>query len=384
MKKFSFIFLFALFTIIFFLSGCWNYREINRFAIIAGAAIDRGTDLKYKTTTEIIGFKPGKENEVESKWVVGEGNSILDALSNSYQISGLMGYWNHIKILLISQEVAKEGILPVVDLFNRSPLSRMTIKILISKAKTAGEILKVQSISHPIKSFQINDTFKVQEESLSKTKAIAVYQAINLLGGEGTALFLPTVDLSTNNGQTTYKLTGTAVFKKDKLVGFLDGEESKYLLFVRDEIKGGVMLENLLSKEKPTTISLIIKKSQTKTKPVLVKGKLRMEITLKTQADIWEMDTAMNYNSEKGRMTLERHAEEALQKNIQRVVSKVQQDYGADIFGFSTKIRNKTPALWKTIKPDWERVFKELPVDVKVEVKIQNSGLAFKTLEMGE
>lgn len=384
MKKSFRKLLFGPLIMVFLLPGCWNYREIEELAIVAGIAVDPGINHKYLITMEIIGFQPGKTSEIESKLISGEGDSILEAIRNSYNISGQMGYFNHTQIFIISQDVAREGILPITDLLFRSPLIRVSLAILISKEKTAREVLAARSLNQPIKSFQIADAFAVQQSTLSKTMEIEVYQAINAIGGEGTALFLPTVGVITNHGQPTIELSGIAVFERDRLVGLLDGEASKYLLFIRNKVQAGILLENMEQEIKPALVSFKIIENQTKTKAVLIKGKLSMKIALKTKVDLWELDSPADYHSESGRKILERRAERKLQENISQVIRQVQQNYGVDIFGFGSQVRSQMPDLWKKIKPDWGRLFKQLTVDVKAEIAIQKSGMAIKQFKMGD
>lgn len=379
-KSFVKILVFSLFTV-FSLAGCWSYREIESLAIAAGIAVDQGINHKYLVTMEIIGFQPGQEAEIGSKLVSGEGDSILEAIRNSYNISGQMGYFNHTSVFIISQDVAGEGILPIIDLLFRSPLIRISLAILISKEKTAREVLAAQSLNQPIKSFQISDAFAAQQSSLSKTLEIKVFEAINAIGSEGTALFLPTVGVITPHGQPMIELSGIAVFKQDRLVGLLDGEDSKYLLFVRNKVQEGILLKDMAQGDKRSITSLKIIESQTQIKPVLVKGKPLMKIGIRTKADIWELDSSTNYNSEPGRRMLKIQAEQTLQENIVRVIRKVQQDYGADIFGFGSRIRSRMPDVWKKIKPDWGPLFAQLKVEVKAEITIQKSGMAIKPIK---
>ncbi len=375
-------FLFLPLIMIFLISGCWNYREIEGLAIVAGIAVDRGIHHKYLATMEIIGFKPGQESEIESKLVSGEGDSILEAIRNSYNISGQMGYFNHTRALIISQDVAKMGILPITDLLFRSPLIRVSLAILISKEKTAGEVLAARSLNQPIKSFQICEAFAVQQKALSKTAEIKVFEAVNAMGGEGTDLFLPTVGVISNQGQPTMELSGMAVFQQDKLVGLLDGEESKYVLFIRNKVQEGILLENMDREANATLISFKILKNQTWIKPVLAKGKPGVKIAVKTTVDIWELDSPLNYDSEQDRKMLKSQAEKELQANILRIVRKVQQNYGTDIFGFGSQFRSQMPELWKEIKPEWRDYFTQLKVAVKAEVEIQKSGMAIKSLKV--
>lgn len=368
---------------IFPLSGCWNYREINKMSIVAGVAVDEGINHKYLATLEIASFKSGKDSEIESKTVSGEGDSLLEALRNCYNTSGQLGYFNHTRVFIISRDVAGKGILPIVDLLSRSPLVRVTVVILISKTRTAQEILLAQGLNQPIKSFQIEDSFTAQQRGVSKTLEVATYQAINALGSEGTALLLPTVGVKNNNGRPMIELSGTAVFKRDRLVGLLDGEESKYVLFVRNKVHGGILLEHIKKGAENSTVSLKVKANQTKIEPVLVDGKPSMKIGLRTKVDIWEMDSPTNYISDAGQKLLKTRAEKALHENILRVIGKVQQNYGADIFGFGSVVRSQMPEVWRKVKPNWEQIFKELKVDVKADIEIQESGMALKPLKIG-
>jgi germination protein, Ger(x)C family len=383
LKKSSVQFLLALLIMVLPLSGCWNYREINKMSIVAGVAVDKGINHKYLATLEIVSFKPGNDSEIESKTVAGEGDSLLEALRNSYNISGQLGYFNHTRVFIISQDVARQGILPIVDLLSRSPLIRVTVVILISKTDTAQEVLLAQGLNQPVKSFQIEDSFAAQQRGVSQTMEVATYQAINALGSEGTALLLPTVGVKNNNGRPTIELSGMAVFKRDRLVGLLDGEESKYVLFVRNKVHGGILLEYMAKEAKNSTVSFKVKANQTKIEPVLVNGKPLMKIALQTKVDIWEMDSPTNYISDAGQKLLKLRAEKALQANILRVISKVQQNYGADIFGFGSRIRGQMPEVWRKIKPHWEQLFRELNVDVKADIEIQESGMALKPLKIG-
>ncbi|WP_446692492.1 Ger(x)C family spore germination protein, partial [Ruminiclostridium cellobioparum] len=132
--------------------GCWDYREINQMSIVSGAAVDKTPDGKYKLSIEIIDLKSGgKEAHVHSKKLECYGESLFDAIRNSIKISSQMLYWGHTEIIIISKDVAKEGILPIIDLFSRDAEPRLSIDILISNEDTAEKILDSQSISTEIR-----------------------------------------------------------------------------------------------------------------------------------------------------------------------------------------------------------------------------------------
>ena len=131
------------------LTGCWNYDEVEDSAIVSGIAIDKGSEGNgYLVTTEIYNFSgSGKENKIESKRIAIEGKTLPDAVKNAVKISPKKLYWGHSDIVIISQEIAKEGILPVVDALIRAFEPRIQMNILVSKEKTAKEILEDQSVT---------------------------------------------------------------------------------------------------------------------------------------------------------------------------------------------------------------------------------------------
>jgi spore germination protein KC len=114
------------------LSGCWNYREIDKLAIVAGVAIDREQETnRFLMTTEIIDLKSsGKEVEIKSQKIDTEGETIFDAVRNMIKISAKRLYWSHLKVIIISQDIAKEGVVQVIDLLTFHPCPVIAVTIL--------------------------------------------------------------------------------------------------------------------------------------------------------------------------------------------------------------------------------------------------------------
>lgn len=367
------------------LSGCWNYREIDDLAIVAGLAIDKSPSSEgYLLTFEIVDLRTGgKEAKIESKRVESEGNTMFDAVRNAIRVSAKRLYWSHVNIVVISQEVAKESILPVLDFINRDAEPREQMHVLVSKEKTARELLDQQSITSDIRAFEI-DKMIDSKDSLGKAPEAQVHDIINMLSGEGISVTLPAISIIPNVGEKKSELTGTAIFSQDKLIGFLDAESTKYFLFIKNRIKGGL----LTVKEKPQgqadNITLEIFENKTKAEPLYENGKVGIEIRVHTKVAIGELDTSQNVIDEKGRQALKANTEKMLQENIQKVVKQVQTEFGVDAFGFGSTVKKEKPELWKSIKADWNSMFKALETKTIAEVDIKGSGLISKPIKIGD
>jgi len=117
MKKIKIILL--LFTILMnsiLTTGCWNYREVDKLLIVAGVAVDKGVKYPFKVTAEIILISSGKDQKMTSKTISAEGTTMFDAVRNIISISGKKLYWSHSKVVIISKEIASEGVTKVIDL----------------------------------------------------------------------------------------------------------------------------------------------------------------------------------------------------------------------------------------------------------------------------
>jgi spore germination protein KC len=350
-------------------------------AIVAGIAIDQGANGGYQITAEIVRISGGKESKTTSNTITMEGKTIFDAIRNGISLTGKRLYWSHAKVLIISKKVAEKGIAKIMDFYIRDAETREDADVLISQAATAKEIFEAQVATEDIKSYTLDEIIKNQA-GLSKAPIVDLLRFAIESHNKGVSTIIPTVNLKKIDGKTVPQIMGTAIIKKDKLVGFLSGEETKDLLFIRNEFKYGALNEGM--GEKATPVTLEIFKNKTKVTPVVEGGAIKMNINIETTVAIDEIEGSENYIDDRGRMKLERWADNKLRKRIESLISKVQSEYGADIFGFGTKLQQDKVKVWRRVGNRWEAVFKHLPVNVKTSVHIKNSAILSKTFKEGD
>ncbi|MCX7841686.1 MAG: Ger(x)C family spore germination protein [Clostridia bacterium] len=366
------------------LSGCWNYREIDQVNIVAGIAVDKDENSDgYELTAEIVEVSGGKDAKISSEIISVKGDTMFDAARNAIAISGKRLYWSHAKAIIISSEQAKEGIGKIIDWYNRDSETRADVNIIISRTKKAKDILDKAASIQEILSFEMEDMISNQA-SLSKAPSQEVWQFLNILEAEGVMPLIPVVDLRTINGKSNLDIDGGAVFRKDKLVGFIDGEDIKYVLFAMDRIKGGLLIENIEENGEESKVSLEIFESDTKVRPVkLAENKAAIKLEVEVVVAVGEIKGYADVINEEGRKKLRGITEASLKKNIETVIKKIQKEYKSDIFGFGEKIREKFPSAWEKMRKDWENSFGELEVQVSCKARIENSAMAARPVKAG-
>jgi len=364
-----------------FATGCWNYREVDQFTIVAGVAVDKGEHSKYRITVEVAQITGGREAKTNSKLISMEGDTIFDAVRNEISLAGKRLYWSHAKVLIISKEIASEGIANIIDWYNRDAETRGDVHILVSMEETARQIFEASSQIEDIKSFELDNIIKNQV-SLSKTPIIEIWDFSNLLSRKNLGAITPTVSIYKKNIVDCPLVYGTAIFKNGKMIGTIDGEETKSLLFVLNQIKGGVLIND--EKQDEMLVTLEIFKSKTKIVPVVNGDNVEINITIKTITGIDEFNGNGNCLDEELIRRLEQKLEIALKNRIIKLVKKIQSDYEVDIFGFGAKIHEDMPKEWSKLEDSWEEEFKDLKINVNTKFNIKNSATLSKTLNIGE
>ncbi len=371
-------------------TGCWNYREIESLAIVAGTAVDKGVNSRYKLTVEIVRITGGRDSKPESKLITTEGNTVFDCARNAITISGKKLYWSHNKFLIISKDIAREGVVDLIDWFNRDAETRANIHLFVSTEKTAAEILIGEQITEPILSFELDNMLK-NEDELSKAPRSEIETFGNNMRGQGISASVATIKMKATEKGKTPGIGGTALFSGDKLVGFLNEEETKDLLFVKDEIKGGLLTQEVQTKQKDSKnqktykfpIAYEIFKSKTKLKPKFNDNNISFDLQIETVVSLAELGGSIDLVSEAGSKELAKITEASCERQIENTIKKVQQEYGVDVFGFGKKIHEDHNKIWKKVKNNWEEYFKRAKVNVSVKLDVKGSSMLSKPLEVG-
>lgn len=357
-------------------SGCWSYHELETYSIVAGIAIDKGQNgYKYHVTLECVDMSAtgGPTAGIEPQMLEEDGNAIFDAMRSTLRESDKKLYFNHCKVIIVSSELAKEGIKPLLDWFQRDAEPRSTLAFLISKEKTAGEILRVTPQTGQITGFQISNSLTETASYYGGMPQVQLYQIYNILNAEGASVALPAIETKTVPSGQTVQFAGVAVFKGDRQVGWLDDEPAKYFVMAHGDANGGL----LLTGEKPDAKDIVLEILSVKTKkePVISGDAVSMRISVEMEAAFAEQNSEVDYLTKDGMDKIQGYAERTIRDGIQDVVESVQQQFDSDIFCFGNSIFLSDPGEWERLKPHWDDIFRKLKVEVEAKVVIRNAAL---------
>ncbi|HZJ76184.1 MAG TPA: Ger(x)C family spore germination protein [Oscillospiraceae bacterium] len=379
MNKYPYVFLIIVFCI--FLTGCWSYREINSLYVVAGIGIDKVPDSDlFNITAELVNIRESgsrqEEQKFESALLEIKGSSIFDTVRKIIRISSKKPYLAHATVIIVSEEVAHEGIISLLDLIAANEEPRLDISVLVSRGKTANEVLGMKSLSTEIISFELSTAIN-ENEKLMRVPVLRAYEIIDALAVPKTGTVIPVVTSFNDKGTDLSILSGGAVFRADKLAGFLEQKDIVPYLFIKNKIKMSVLDIETKEDDKEGTATLETYRNHTKIKPVYGEA-ISFDIDIKTEAVLVELDTMTDYIGSAGRTKLKKIAEKHLENKIKNHIEDVKKDFEFDIFGFGNIIRQRNPKLWKELEKDWDTIFVDTDFNINCKILIKGAGHALK------
>ena len=176
-------------AIILLLTGCWDQRELATIALVTGMAIDKGEKERYKLTVEIVNTPElnGKTASGNSPTVVLsiEGNSI-EELSQKMNIDGSKTMlYSHMRVLVVSKDIASEGLMPFLDTFERSRELREDFDIIMAKEGEAADILKVLYTTQKASSLKLMAQMETATKAWGSTPSVQINDVIRALTSPG-------------------------------------------------------------------------------------------------------------------------------------------------------------------------------------------------------
>lgn len=176
------------------------------------------------------------------------------------------------------------------------------------------------------------------------------------------------------------EIMGLAVFDGTKMVGELDGDETKYYLMLRGDFNNSyVTIPDPLKKDK--FLILNIRQSRKPVKRVQMEGenpKIYAKAIL--EADILSIQSGRNYDSAQNMEFIEKSVEDFLKKGMTSFLERTSKEFKSDICGFGKSIKG-TFLTWKEWEDfNWLRKYENSTFDVEVDLKIRRPGLIIRTM----
>lgn len=375
--------LLLLLPVLFFLTGCYNYRELNDLAIVSGISINKEND-EYILTTEVI--NPKKEQDASSGNEPGfiiytsKGKSLQEAFRKVVKESPQKLYGGQIDILIIDEDTAKTELSSIMDFFARDPEIRSEFYVLIGKTE---DVLEITTPLVNISSQNILNSLESNNKYFGTANIITYHELMNIYLNKKQEIALPSIEtignkeigqsienMENTTNESTSVISNMAIFKNNKLKGYLTEQDSIFYNLVMGNTNT-FLVRSEYGEDKYIINEVIEASSSTKAN---VKKK-KITISIEGKAAISEVNYKCNLDNEKTIKKIQKKLNEDIEKKAKEMFKTVQQEYNSDIFGFQDLFYKTDVYAYKKLKNNWyNNIFKNLKIEVKSNVTIFEKG----------
>lgn len=389
MKKIKFL---IIFVFIILLTGCYNYRELNQLAITSAIGINKDGD-NYELIIQVINTQKqgsdGSSSSEQPKFVVykTKGRTMQEAFRNIILESPKRLYVNHTSLLIISEEIAKEGIDDIIDIFARDSEFRKQFMVVISKKEDTDDVLSVLTNLETLNAKNIKDSIITDSKYLGSSAVVPLEDLLATILNNKIDLALPSVTMKGNSKKgsegdnikesepdATIVLDDLAVFKDDKLVGYLNKQDSINVSTIKNEIINTIYTYEC---EKDKFVSIEITDSKTGIKS----NGNEIKINLKQNANINEINCGIDLEKQSDIEKLEKDIEKDMQKGILKTIEKTLNEFDTDIFGFEDILYKDNPSNYKKLIQKFDKdLLKNIDYKVNVDLNLYAKGNILKEI----
>ncbi|BCU82187.1 hypothetical protein JIR001_19700 [Polycladomyces abyssicola] len=356
------------------LTGCWDQREIEERTSVVALAVDQDptgykVSVQVPNPIKIFGVGGGGGGGEEAvQMLTGKGKTLMEAMNDIQNQTNQEVFLGHARLVLIGEKVAKKGIWPLMDSLRRQPAIRRRLWPLVVKGE-AQSVLQVKTKLEQVPTVYIMDMVDngVRDGSMADVSLGRLYKA----------LYNPAFDPYMNYikaEQDTVRWLGLALFKKDKMVGTLNTQESVILLQAR-ESKSGDPVRVPCPDGKG---EIVFKPDQVKTKYQINKtnSTVRIHVRNRVYGEITEKTCPIDLSADGNVEKLEKSVGQWYERMGNMVLRKTQKEWKTDVFGFGNKMRAFHPDIWKSL--NWKKQYPNAQIDLTYQVEIRRVGLDAK------
>ncbi|TEB14311.1 Spore germination protein A3 precursor [Pelotomaculum sp. FP] len=402
------------------LSGCWGSRETDEVAYVLAMGFDKGEKENLVVTVMIAnpkviaGISGGGGGGGGGEGGGGGGTLIYSV--ESYAPLASIDLLNtvidrrvsflHTKAFLFSEELAREGLAKWIYPLNRYRELRGTAQIFICRGKAKDFIEKNNPPLElsPTKQIELlnlmsRETGLYHSTQLSEfyddTKSESIQPSIPLVALHEGGLESAKPGIGRGGAATPGKyvagevpiagankaqVIGSAVFKGDKMVGILNGQETRYYLVLRGLIKSGIT--GMPDPSDPNTpVGLQVRQARPPkyTTSIDPEGNVTIDVDIYNEPEIISIASGCNYEDPANKTLLEEYYSRQLQEGLHDLIRRTQEEFGTDIFGFGKQVKRKfwTVPSWREFQ--WLNRYPEASINVTVHSKIRRTGLQLET-----
>lgn len=383
-----------------FMAGCWDMRELQDRNLVLAVGIDtadaglkpgiapeqamqaKSTETfvqphgtkRYRLSLQLLKLAPGGEEKEESKTYVisNTGESLFEMIRDMLGQTSKSLWFEHIQVIIISEEVLKQvGLSEILDFFKRDAEMRSRIKIYITPG-TARSLLEYNPPSKEAGGIYLANLMRQHARNIHVTGARTDLGFTIQYFDSNSNNVLPRIEIA----DKVVKMGGTAVFKKDKFIGYVDEYAVAGMKFILGTEKSAIVTIECPDHPEHQVIFELFR-HDTRLMPHVEGGTIYFTLDINMYGNLGELQGDIELANTMDPQYVHK-LEVAFAEEIKRNVlyaEKISKEMRVDFISkFAAKMKAYEPDTWEQVKDQWDEMYPNIPLVVSVNVSIRNIG----------
>ncbi|MFC4303820.1 Ger(x)C family spore germination protein [Cohnella boryungensis] len=357
------------------LSGCWSQINFDQLTVVSAIGLDAAEDDQVRVTLQLanptlpIAASGGGQQRRPYANYDATGITIHAAIQQIQHQAKKSLFFPQTKIVLIGEKLARRGLDDLLDYFWRETDQNLNSWVLVSRQsahKTLEEAKELEPVPSQEWKKYLAGTWKRPLHP-----DVEIYQFLPRLNQVGFQAMSPGIFRSSSAGQDgVMEIGGTAVFRNDRMVGWLTGDESQIVNWLTRGSSRGSFQTDIEHEE---AVNFSLTSIRAKIVPVVRDGRLAMRLKLTGVAEV--LTTTMPLDFSQAQPMLRQVLNRQVERAVSKTMDKLFVTYGSDVIGFGETLHRRMPSEWKKRKASWDSDLKKVDVEIAVSFRIKRAGL---------
>ncbi|RXZ80664.1 Ger(x)C family spore germination protein [Paenibacillaceae bacterium] len=373
------------------LSGCWKQNDLNQITVVSAIGLDAAPNDQIEVTVQLVNptlpVAAGGGGRRPFALYSAEGDNIYEALELIRNEAKKHIFTPQTRIILIGEQLARRGLEPYMDFFWRDNQQNLTSWVMVSKDKARSTLLSAKELEQ-VSANQWNAYFR--SKLGQKSAAIQLYKFLPRLQQQDLGASAAGIGwMPGSDGKSVLKINDTAVFRKDRMIGWLDEKQTMMMDWVQGESDEGKMRVegsghsdesedgDIEEEEKAEAPPLVYELSNVRVSKTVIEAgnKSRFRVNFHADANLKTTVRQLKLSKIQYADNMRKQLEDEIRQNMNDLFHTLSRQYKSDLVGFGRLVHHKFPQEWKKIEHEWGDYFSRSELEVDVKVHIIKTGL---------
>lgn len=389
------------------LAGCWDRAEMEDMAYVITVGLDKGSRSRLMVTFGVAlpagTAGQGGRRGPAVQFLTAEAETVDQALYILNGSTTRMLDLRHARAVMVGEALAREGLEPVLMELVRNPRIRESVSLIVARGR-AFDVLVSQRPVVETNPAQTEEGFILQHKRLHLTLPIRMHHFVVRITTPGVDPMVAAAGINPSIGREVDPATGiprpqepggitdtalpgtlprgggnpvesvgTAIFRRDRLQGFLSVDETQMLLALRGEMgKAYISFPDPDHPEAPVTVRFH-QENLPRYRAALSAVGPRVRVEMFFEGEVLAVPGGSDVTAPGARRRLERAAAAYAEQTANRLLGKLA-DWEADPVGFGLLYRGRFFSLADWEAYDWPSHVRRMKVEVRAEMRIRRYG----------